>query len=489
MIRRLLIANRGEIAVRIARTARDLGLATIAVYSEPDRNAVHVRACDEAVEVGPATAVDSYLSIPAILEAARKSRADAVHPGYGFLSENAGFARAVRADGRIWVGPDPESIEAMGDKVTSRARMEGAGVPVVPGFARDGASGAEFAEAARRLGYPVLVKASAGGGGKGMRLVEDPEDLAAALATGRRESRAAFGDERVYLEKAISRPRHVEIQIFGDRRGRVVALFERECSIQRRHQKIVEETPSPALDSTTRTRMAHAAIAAGRAAAYVGAGTVEFLLDGAGAFYFLEMNTRLQVEHPITEETLGIDLVAAQLSVAAGEDLPRAWDGLSPRGHAIECRIYAEDPETFLPRTGEVLDYEEPRGPGLRVDSGIERGSRVGIEYDPLLAKLIVRAENRETAAGRMRRALSEFVILGVGTNLRLLQRVLASEDFRLGRTDTGLVARLGVAAPLEPPRAAQLAAAWVLARPAARGGALRRPPDPWATLGDWRSS
>lgn len=469
MIRRLLIANRGEIAVRVARTARERGLFTIAVHSESDRDARHVRACDLAVEIGPAAAAGSYLNAAALLEAARDTDADAVHPGYGFLSESGDFAQQVMEAGLRWVGPSPAAMRQMGDKLRARQLMERAGVPVVPGFDRPGADDSEFAEAAARMGYPVLVKASAGGGGKGMRQVERSADLIPSLAAARREAQAAFGDSRVYLERALRHPRHIEVQIFGDARGRVISLFERECSVQRRHQKIVEEAPCDFLDERTRGRLWEAAVAAGEAVAYSGAGTVEFLLAEDGDFFFLEMNTRLQVEHPVTEEILGIDLVAAQLQVADGGALPEDWKKRRPRGHAIECRLYAEDPRTYLPRSGDVLDYEEPGGPGVRVDSGIERGSRVGIDYDPILAKVIVRATTRAEAIARMRRALSEYVVLGVTTNLSLLARVLASNDFTGGTIDTSLLSRLPEAPPAEVPQAVLIAAALAAARPTGR--------------------
>jgi 3-methylcrotonyl-CoA carboxylase alpha subunit len=487
-MRSLLIANRGEIAVRIARTARERGLVTIAVYSTADRGAPHTEACDVAVEIGPPPAAESYLDVRRILEAARATGADAIHPGYGFLSENADFAEAVLADGRIWVGPPPAAMRMMGGKIAAREVMLGAGVPVVPGFHGDAGDDAAFAEGARSLGYPVLVKASAGGGGKGMRRVEDAGDLAAALAGARREARSAFADPAVYLEKAIDRPRHVEMQIFGDAHGGMLALFERECSIQRRHQKIVEEAPS-SIDADTRRKMAQAAVAAGRAAGYRGAGTVEFLLDSGGRFYFLEMNTRLQVEHAVTEETLGIDLVAGQLEVAEGAPVPASWAGLSPRGHAIECRVYAEDPRTFLPRSGRVLVYEEPSGPGVRVDSGVAAGSVVGIDYDPILAKVIVHAESRRAAVARMRRALARYVILGVTTNLRLLTRIVGSDAFAAGELDTAFLSRLPPDAPREPPPAAVAAAAWAgRAEGAAAAGADSATVDPWKEASGWRS-
>jgi len=485
---RLLIANRGEIAVRIARTARERGLVTIGVYSSSDRGAPHTDACDIAVEIGPAPAAESYLDVRRLLNAARETRADALHPGYGFLSENADFAEAVLAEGLSWVGPTPEAMRKMGGKIAAREIMQAAGVPVVPGFQGRSDDDAAFAEAARSLGFPVLVKASAGGGGKGMRRVDRAEDLGPALAGARREALAAFADPAVYLEKAIDRPRHIEVQIFGDTRGEIMALSERECSIQRRHQKIVEEAPS-SIDEPTRRRMAEAAVAAGRAVGYRGAGTVEFLVDSGGRFYFLEMNTRLQVEHAVTEETLGIDLVAGQLDVAEGKSLPAAWAGVAPRGHAIECRIYAEDPETFLPRSGKVLAYEEPSGPGVRVDSGIREGSVIGIEYDPILAKVIVHAEDRPAAVARMRRALSRYVILGVTTNLRLLRRIVASAEFQDGRLDTAFLSRLPPEGVQDPPPAAVAAAVWAARSPSARpSGVKPELPDPWKEASGWRS-
>ncbi len=489
-MRRLLIANRGEIAVRIARTARERGLATIAVFSSADRGALHTAVCDEAIEIGPAPAAESYLSVDRILDAARKTGADAIHPGYGFLSENANFAVAVEKAGIRWVGPPPSAMRLMGTKISARERMLSAGVPVVPGFQEKNADAAAMHAAAGSLGYPVFVKASAGGGGKGMRFVERPEDLAAALEGACREAIAAFGDGAIYLEKAISSPRHVEVQIFGDAFGRVVSLGERECSIQRRHQKIVEEAPSPSIDAETRARMAEAAAAAGSAVGYVGAGTVEFLLDEDRRFYFLEMNTRLQVEHAVTEETLGIDLVGAQLDVAEGKAIPADWGSLTPRGHAIECRVYAEDPESYLPRSGTVLAYEEPTGPGVRVDSGIDRGARVGIDYDPILAKVIVGAEDRTAAVGRMRRALSRYVILGVTTNLTLLRRIVSSEEFMRARTDTEFLSRLAPAAEGRPPAAAVLAALHQAASRAtpSGGGIGARETDPWRERDTWRN-
>ena len=497
MIRRLLIANRGEIAVRVARTAREMGIETVAVYAASDASSPHVRQADRAVALGEGPPADTYLSGPRLLEAARSSGADAVHPGYGFLSESARFARDVAAAGLVWVGPPAAAMEEMGGKLRSRARMEAAGVPVVPGSRAGVSDAAGLASEAARLGYPLLVKASAGGGGKGMSRVDRPEDLAAALEEGRRLAEAAFGDGTVYLERLLEECRHVEFQVFGDGAGRVVHLFERECSVQRRHQKIVEETPSAVLSPPLREAMGRAAVAAARAVGYAGAGTVEFLVDPDGHFYFLEMNTRLQVEHAITEATLGCDLVRMQLEVAAGGSLPEAWrDGsLAPRGHAIELRLYAEDPVDFLPRAGRVLAYREPAGPGIRVDSGIEAGSVVGVEYDPLLAKLIVLAESRRAAIERGRRAVSEWVVLGVETNLRVLAAVLDAPEFVSGRYTTDLVTRLPAGAPLsEAPDTAWIAAALAadgrpsVAGPAAPSGARSSGADPWDALSGWRA-
>jgi acetyl/propionyl-CoA carboxylase alpha subunit len=489
MIRRLLIANRGEIAVRVARTAREMGIETAGVYAETDAESLHTRSVDRAFSLGSGSPAQTYLSIERLLEAVRESGADAVHPGYGFLSENADFARAVVQAGVTWVGPPPDAIEAMGDKLRARAAMEKAGVPVVPGSPRESLSDDALLAEARRLGFPLLIKASAGGGGKGMSRVSRIEDLPAALAEGRRVSEAAFGDGTVYLERLLEKARHVEIQVFGDSSGDVVSLFERECSVQRRHQKILEETPSPALDDPARRAMGEAAAAAARAVGYVGAGTVEFLFEG-GRFYFLEMNTRLQVEHPITEETLGIDLVRAQLEVASGGRLPASWrDGfLRPRGHAIELRLYAEDPVEFLPRSGRILVYREPSGPGVRVDAGVEEGSVVGVDYDPLLAKLVVSASNRAAAIARARRALGEWIVLGVETNARLLDAVLASENFVSGAYSTDLIGELPPLGEPVPPDAAWIAAA---VAPPGGGAAPAREPrgidDPWGGYPSWR--
>jgi acetyl/propionyl-CoA carboxylase alpha subunit len=487
-IRRLLVANRGEIAVRILRTAREMQIGTVAVFADADSGALHLDRADQSVSLGNGTVVETYLSIPRILDAARTGRADAVHPGYGFLAENAEFARAVEEAGLVWVGPPPEAIEEMGDKLRARARMRKAGVPVIPGTDASVADDAGLARGADELGYPVLVKASAGGGGKGMSRVDRAADLRRALDEARRIAATTFGDDTVYLEKLLARPRHVEFQVFADRHGNAVHLFERECSVQRRHQKIVEETPSTALDPALRRAMGEAAVEAARAVAYVGAGTIEFLLDADRRFYFLEANTRLQVEHPITEETLGLDLVRRQIEIAQGLELPAAWrkGELAPRGHAIEMRLYAEDPIDFLPRSGSVLAWVEPSGPGVRVDSGVASGSTVSLDYDPLLAKLIVHAEDRLRAIERALRSLDELIVLGVETNRPLLARVLRSAEFGSGDYDTGIVSRLPSSAPQPVPPAAWIAAALAFAE-SVGPGARAAIADPWEAAVGWR--
>ncbi len=493
---KVLIANRGEIAVRVIRTCRALGLGAVAVCSEADASALHVRVADEAICLGPPAAADSYLRVDRVLEAAAASGADAIHPGYGFLSENADFARAVASAGLTWIGPSPESIEAMGSKIASRQLMEAAGVPVVPGTHADGDEA--LLAAAHEIGFPVLVKASAGGGGKGMRAVEEPEALLPALAAARREAKAAFADDTVYLEKLLVRPRHVEIQVFGDGCGEVVHLMERECSVQRRHQKVVEETPSPALDEALRQRMGEAAVAAARAVSYAGAGTVELMLGDDGEFYFLEMNTRLQVEHPVTEALLGVDLVAAQIAVARGEGLPWRQEALRPRGHAIEVRLYAEDPSRgFLPATGTLLRYRPPEGPGLRHDGGVAEGDAVTPFYDPMLAKLIAWGEDREVARRRLARALRDWEIHGVITNRAFLAEVLEHPAFVAGATHTGFIDE-HFPEGLSPPEL-DLDALLALAVAERLGGGasstagtqtIGRAGDavsPWRSLGPWR--
>lgn len=442
-IRKVLVANRGEIAVRILRACQEMDIATVAVYSEADAGALHVALADEAVCIGPAPPRESYLRADRILDAARKTVCDALHPGYGFLAENADFADAVREAGLIFVGPRGDAMRAMGSKTAARSTVARAGVPVVPGY-QASQEETNLAAAAEEIGYPLLVKATAGGGGKGMRMVEAAGGLIESLHSARREARYAFGDDRIYLEKWIAEPRHVEFQVVGDHFGNVVHLGERDCSVQRRHQKIVEESPSPILDDALRTQMGAAAVAAARAAGYTNAGTIEFLVDGDRRYYFLEMNTRLQVEHPVTEVVTGIDLVKLQLRIAAGEALPFAQEEVRLRGHAMECRIYAEDPAAgFLPSTGRVRLAVEPVGPGVRVDAGVTTGDEVALHYDPMIAKVIVQGETRDDAIQRMEWALRHYVILGeVTTNIPFLRAVLAHGDFRAGRQDTAFVER-----------------------------------------------
>lgn len=434
MFKKILIANRGEIAVRIIRACREMDIQTVAVYSETDRRALHVRMADEAVEIGPPPAAESYLAIERILNAARETQAEAIHPGYGFLSENAGFARAVQTAGLIFIGPPPDAMNAMGDKGRARQTMQAASVPVVPGY--QGADDEHtLAAKAGEIGFPVLVKAAAGGGGKGMHVVFDPPSLNEAVAAARREAQHAFGDSHLILERYIPRARHIEFQILADMHGNVLHLFERECSIQRRHQKIIEETPSPFLDADLRSRMGTAAVAAARAVGYQNAGTIEFIVDpDTRQFYFLEMNTRLQVEHPITELVAGLDLVQWQIRIAAGETLPFRQADIRQRGHAIECRLYAEDPaNNFLPATGRLLRFVEPKGPGIRVDSGFTSGDTISIHYDPLIAKIITFAEDRPAALRRMRAALRDTVLLGLTHNGAFLQDVLSTPEFQQG--------------------------------------------------------
>ena len=437
LIKSVLVANRGEIALRVIRGASQLGIRTIAVFSEADRTSPHVLHADEAYPIGPARASRSYLAVEKILDVARRSRAEAVHPGYGFLAESADFAEAVAREGLIFVGPSSATIRAMGDKVEARRRMARAGVPVVPGTGAPLASAAEARRTAEELGLPVVLKAVAGGGGKGMRVVRRAEEAGRAFEAAAREAEAAFGDGDVYAERFLERPRHIEIQVFGDLHGSVVHLFERECSIQRRHQKLVEEAPSPLLGPRQRARMGAAAVRAARAVDYAGAGTVEFLHAG-GEFFFLEMNTRLQVEHPVTEMITGLDLVEWQFRVAAGEPLPLGQDEIPMRGHALECRITSESPfDGFLPVTGTVSEMEVPGGPGVRWDGGIGRGSEIGLHYDPLLGKLVTWASSRPRAIRRMKRALGELRIEGVVTNAPLLMRIMDEEDFAAGRLST----------------------------------------------------
>jgi len=435
MMRRVLVANRGEIAVRIIRACREMGVRTVAVYSDADANAPHVLAADDALAIGPAGASESYLKVEALLEAARRSGADAIHPGYGFLSENAPFAARVEAAGLTFIGPSSAVIAAMGSKTAARQAVSAAGVPVVPGATPASQALAAVRASLGRVGYPALLKATAGGGGKGMRIVRSDDEADEAIAAASREATRAFSDGTVYVERLIERPRHIEIQVMADRLGQTVHLFERDCTLQRRHQKVIEEAPGPTVTPAIRERMTRAAVAAAKAVGYVNAGTVEFLLSG-DEFYFLEMNTRLQVEHPITEEITGVDLVRAQLLVAAGEPLPFRQDDLSVRGHAVECRVYAEDPAAgFLPQSGPLLRYREPQGPGIRVDAGVREGQSITVHYDPMIAKVIAFGEHRAAAFARATLALEGFDILGLQHNIGFLAALL--RDPRVLACDT----------------------------------------------------
>jgi len=444
MFAKILVANRGEIACRVIATARRLGIGVAAVYSEADAGARHVRLADEAFLIGPAPAAESYLRGERILEVARQCGAQAVHPGYGFLSENEAFARACAAAGVVFIGPTPEAIAAMGDKSAAKRLMEKAGVPLVPGYHGEKQDGAFLARETQKIGFPVLIKACAGGGGKGMRVVRKADEFQAALEGAQREAKAAFGDARVLIERYLERPRHIEMQVFGDTRGACVYLFERDCSVQRRHQKVLEEAPAPGMSAERRAQMGEAAVAAARAVAYVGAGTVEFIAEPDGRFYFMEMNTRLQVEHPVTEMVTGLDLVEWQLRVASGEPLPLAQQALQLRGHAVEARLYAEDPERgFLPQTGRLEHLRFPQASaGVRIDTGVEAGTAITPHYDPMIAKVIAWGEDRPAALARLGAALAAVEIAGVRTNLGFLERVVRSRPFAAADLDTGLIER-----------------------------------------------
>ena len=444
MFKKILIANRGEIAVRVLRACREMGIAAVAVYSDVDRAALHARKADEAYPIGAAAASESYLNIRKILDVAKRSGADAIHPGYGFLSENPKFAQACADAGVKFIGPTAAAMEAMGSKTLARQAMEKAGVPFVPGTSRGVESLAEAEQVAATVGYPVMLKAAAGGGGKGMRLVHAPEELKSSLEAARSEAERSFGDSEVYIEKAIVNPRHIEMQVLADEHGNTVYLGERECSLQRRHQKVLEEAPSPIVDADMRRRMGEVAVRVAQAANYTNAGTVEFLVDQGKNFYFLEMNTRLQVEHPVTELITGLDLVHLQVRIAAGEKLPFTQDDVRIRGHAIECRIYAEDPDNnYFPSPGKITLLQEPAGPGIRIDSGIYEGWTVPIDYDPLLAKLIGYGADREQAIARLTQALGEYFAGGIQTNIVLFRRILRDADFRAARLDTGFLDRM----------------------------------------------
>lgn len=460
MFKKILIANRGEIACRVIRACRDMNIKTVAVYSEADRQALHVRMADEAYFIGAPPSNESYLRYEKIIEVAKKSGAEAVHPGYGFLSENANFVREVTKEGITFIGPSPEAMEAMGGKISARKIAINADVPVVPGTTEPLHSFEDAKETAERFGYPVMLKASAGGGGKGMRLVSDEGELQIALETAQSEALASFGDASVYVEKAIVRPRHIEIQIFADKHGNYAHLGERECSIQRRHQKVIEECPSPINDAALRAKMGECAIKVARAVDYVGAGTVEFLVsDLDRSFYFLEMNTRLQVEHPVTELVTGIDLVREQIRVAWGEKLSFTQDEISWDGHSIECRVYAEDPENnFLPSPGKITRLRVPQGGGVRDDGGIYEGSEISIYYDPMISKFAVYGRDREEAVGRLRRALREYEVGGIKTTLPFFREIVEDEEFIAGKLDTGFIERFNERRKnAEPPAAAEM--------------------------------
>lgn len=495
MFKKILVANRGEIAVRILRTCREMGIACVAVYSEADREAMHVFQADQAFFLGASDPAASYLNMDRIITAARETGAEAVHPGYGFLAENADFAEQCREEGLVFIGPPARVIRDLGDKTEARRIMQRSGIPVIPGMTQAEPDPGAMAREADRLGYPVLIKAAAGGGGKGMRVVESPGEMRDACKAAAREARAAFGNDAVYLEKYLAHTRHVEFQVLADGHGNVIHLLERECSIQRRHQKIIEETPSPAMTPELRAEMGKAAVAAAAAAGYVNAGTVEFLLDRDGKFYFLEVNTRLQVEHPVTEMITGIDLVRQQIEIAAGRPLTLTQEEITGRGHAVECRIYGEDPENgFFPSPGKIVYMKEPAGPGIRNDAGVYSGFEVPVEYDPILSKLVAWAPTRGEAAERMVRALREYVILGIRTPIPFLIDVLRSRAFLAGETYTDFIDRhFGDWEPGREDRHAACAAyivdelAGSTKKSTGLGPARETEDSPWRTLGHWR--
>ncbi|ODT25373.1 acetyl-CoA carboxylase biotin carboxylase subunit [Microbacterium sp. SCN 69-37] len=492
-ITKVLVANRGEIAVRIIRTLRSLGIRSVAVFSDADADAVHVRLADEAVRLGPAPAAQSYLSIERVLDAARQTGAEAVHPGFGFLAENAAFASACADAGIVFIGPSPEAIEIMGDKISAKRTVEARGVPTVPGLARAGLTDAELIDGAAGVGFPVLIKPSAGGGGKGMHVVEEEAQLPAAVAAARREAAASFGDDTLFLERYVTTPRHIEVQVIADSHGNIVHLGERECSLQRRHQKVVEEAPSPLLDAATRARIGAAACETARSVGYVGAGTVEFIVpaDRPDEFFFMEMNTRLQVEHPVTELITGLDLVELQLRIAAGEALPFRQQDVRLNGHAIEVRVYAEDPQAgFLPTGGRVERVVHPSGPGIRVDTSLEDGLDVSTDYDPMLAKLIAWAPNREEARCRLVDAIAETAIFGFETNLTFLKLLLERPEVIAGELDTGLIARVFEHLPFPETSERTFAEAALVMHAQPTGTTATGPTGPtgpWARADGWR--
>ncbi len=494
MFSKILIANRGEIAVRVMKACRELGIKSVAVYSTIDRAALHVLSADEAVCIGEAPPSESYLNIDKIIETAQKTGAEAIHPGYGFLAENHLFAEHCENEGIVFIGPNSKAMKLVGDKVASRAVTEKAGIPLIPGMKDKSTDPSECLSAAEKIGYPVLVKASAGGGGKGMRVARNKSELIEAVEAGMREAATAFGDPSVYLEKYIEKPRHVEFQVLADNHGDSVHLFERECSIQRRHQKIVEESPSTALDDSLRRRMGETALKVVEVSGYTNAGTVEFLLDENKNFYFLEVNARLQVEHPVTELVVGIDLVHAQIRIAAGEKLWLKQEELIQRGHAIECRIYAEDPENdFLPSAGKILYMKEPSGPGIRHDCGVYSGSEVSVYYDPILSKLIAHAPDRDICIKRMAAALKSFPILGIKTDIEFLHDTIMHPEFKAGNTRTDFIERNMYNWPpkmeIEHLNSALVSAAIMSSFPKTgvfSADGRSAPPSPWETLGAW---
>ena len=493
-MKKILVANRGEIALRVMRTCREMGIPTVAVFSDADQAAAHVLEADEAVHIGTADPLESYLNADRIIAAARDTGSDAVHPGYGFLAENAAFAAQCRDEGLTFIGPPAEVIAALGDKTVARRLMKENGVPVIPGMVEIEPDHDRMAQEAEKLGYPVLIKAAGGGGGKGMRVVDSPGEIKESCDAAAREAQAAFGNGAVYLEKYLEQPRHIEFQILADTHGRVIHMLERECSVQRRHQKIIEETPSPVMTPALRKAMGQAAVAAATAAGYVNAGTVEFLVDRENNFYFLEVNTRLQVEHPVTEMITGFDLVRLQIEIASGLPLPLSQEDVKGRGHAMECRIYAEDPENgFLPSPGKILFLKEPSGPGVRNDSGVYTGYQVPVEYDPILSKLIVHAETRQEAAGKMLRALQDYVVLGVKTPIPFLMDVIRSQAFRSGETYTDFIDRNFRDWKPQSDESDLACAAYIIDELTARreprttGASEFGADSPWKTLGNWR--
>jgi len=494
MFKKILVANRGEISVRVIKACRDLGIPTVAVYSEADRSALHVQQAEEAVGIGPAPPLESYLDIDNIISSAKERGCDAIHPGYGFLAENPEFAKRCEREGIVFIGPKGDTIQLLGNKIESRILMKKAAVPIIPGMEATSEDLQGFKKAAREIGYPVLIKASLGGGGKAMKVIDDEKDLESAIESSKREALSAFADDTLYLEKFLDRPRHIEFQILADNYGNTIHMFERECSIQRRHQKIIEETPSTALNPELRKRMGEDAIKVAKAAGYSNAGTVEFLLDKQGSYYFLEVNTRVQVEHPVTELTTGVDIVKAQIRIAAGEKLWIKPGDLRQQGHAIECRIYAEDPESgFLPSAGKILFMREPFGPGIRNDSGIHSGFTVPVHYDPILSKLLVWAQDRNEAIRRMEIALSDYVVLGIRTNIAFLRDIIVHPEFVSGKTYTSFLddhfsGYRGTGDKRKFLSPALVAASLIPTRQVASNAVGKRDefPSPWQTLGGW---